>query len=158
MLQGFVTVGRGELLLSLLAVALLMFALGVIVTQLVAKIRAPQPIKLRPMTPEDEKRGAEMLRQMCPGPHCDDAAQMTAWLRGKDFSLITNEMLHEMKQRTEFAHRRADAAARIRPAFDLDPSLIETLKAAMAKAHPAPTAADENATIEWPSDGDPDNV
>jgi hypothetical protein len=56
-LEGFVTIGRGELLLSMLAVALLMLMLGVIVAQLVAKIRAPAPIKLRPITPEDEERG-----------------------------------------------------------------------------------------------------
>jgi hypothetical protein len=152
-LEGFVTIGRGELLLSMLAVALLMLMLGVIVAQLVAKIRAPAPIKLRPITPEDEERGRRMLREMCPGPHCDDDKQMMAWLRSKDYSLITNEMLHEMKQRTEFAHRRADAAAQIRPAFDLDPSLIETLKASMAKAHPA----DGPEITKWPG-GDPDAV
>lgn len=155
-MEGFVTVGRGELLLSLLAVALLMAALGYAVGQIVLMARRPTPLKLRPMTPEDEKRGAEMLREMCPGPHCDDTEQMDAWLRSKDFSLITNEMLHEMKQRTEFAHRRADAAE-ARPAFDLDPSLIETLKAAMAKERPGRVVADESAETQWPG-GDPDAV
>lgn len=154
--EGFVTVGRGELLLSLIAVALLMCVLGYAIGQIIMMIRRPAPLKLRPMTPEDEKRGAEMLRQLCTGPHCDDAAQMTAWLRSKNFSLITNEMLHEMKQRTEFAHRRADAAE-VRPAFDLDPSLIETLKAAMAKERPGRVVADESAETQWPG-GDPDAV
>lgn len=154
--EGFVTVGRGELLLSLLSVALLMAVLGYAIGQIIMMVRRPAPLKLRPMTPEDEKRGAEMLREMCPGPHCDDEKQMNAWMRGKGCSLITNEMLHGMKQRTEFAHRRADAAE-ARPAFDLDPSLIETLKAAMAKERPGRVVADESAETQWPG-GDPDAV
>lgn len=96
-LEGFVTVGRGELLLSLLSVALLMAVLGYALGQIIMMIRRPAPLKLRPMTPEDEKRGAEMPRELCPGPHCDDDKQLAAWLRSKDYSLITNEMLHRFK-------------------------------------------------------------
>ena len=87
------TVGRGELLLSLLAVALLCILAGFLGGQLSKMIRQPKPIKLRPMTPEDEERGRKMLREMCPGPHCDDRLQLGAWMRSKGFSLITNEML-----------------------------------------------------------------
>lgn len=105
MWQGFVTVGRGELLLTLLAVGLLMFVVGIAAGQIYLMIKRPAPLKLRPLSPEDERRSA------CEGPHCDDGEQLAEWLRQKDFSLITNEMLHEMKQRVEFAHQRADRAA-----------------------------------------------
>lgn len=95
MWQGFVTVGRGELLLTLLAVALLMFVVGIAAGQIYLMIRRPAVVKPEPCT---------ML-------HCDDEKQLASWLRQRDYSLITNEMLHEMKQRMEFAHRRADRAA-----------------------------------------------
>lgn len=111
MWQGFVTVGRGELLLTLLAVALLMFVVGIAAGQIYLMIKRPAPLKLRPLTPEDEKRATALLRSACEGPHCDDEKQLALWLRQRDYSIVTNELLHEMKQRTEFAHQRADRAA-----------------------------------------------
>lgn len=150
-LEGFVTVGRGELLLTLIAVALLMAVLGYALGQIVLMARRPAPLKLRPMTPEDEERGRKMLREMCPGPHCDDEKQMNAWLRSKDFSLITNEVLAAMRNDLRRAHQREQQ----RPAF-LDVDLAAYTEAWLAQQK-APTDADENTTTRWPG-GDPDAV
>lgn len=79
MWQGFVTVGRGELLLTLLAVALLMFVVGIAAGQIYLMIKRPAVVKPEP----------------CTMMHCDDEKEMADWLRHRDYSLITNEVAAE---------------------------------------------------------------
>lgn len=81
--NGFVTLGRTELLLTLIAVSLLMVLVGYLAAQVVAMIRRPAVVKT----------------QACPMPHCDDTGQMNKWLRERDFSLITNEILADLQTR-----------------------------------------------------------
>lgn len=95
MWQGFVTVGRGELLLTLGAVALLMFVVGIAAGQIYLMIKRPAPLKLRPLSPEDEKRATALLRSACKSPHCDDDEQLAEWLRQRDYGIITNEVAAE---------------------------------------------------------------
>lgn len=83
MWQGFVTVGRGELLLTLLAVALLMFVVGIAAGQIYLMIRRPAVVKPEP----------------CAMMHCDDEKEMADWLRHRDYSLITNEILADLQTR-----------------------------------------------------------
>lgn len=96
MWEGFVTVGRGGLWLALIAIILLVFTAGFLSAQLYAMIKRP----------------AVVPQPKCLRLHCDDEKHMASWLRQRDYSLITNEMLHEMRQRTEFAHQRADKCER----------------------------------------------
>lgn len=79
MWQGFVTVGRGELLLTLGAVALLMFVVGIAAGQIYLMIKRPAVVKPEP----------------CAMMHCDDDEQRLKWLRNRDYSLITNEVAAE---------------------------------------------------------------
>lgn len=81
MLEGFVTLGRAELLFSFCAVAVLMAALGWALGQIVMisrKSAAPAP-------------------KPCARLHCDDDKQRAQWLRDRDYNLITNEVLAEME-------------------------------------------------------------
>lgn len=79
MWQGFVTVGRGELLFTLLAVALLMFVVGIAAGQIYLMIKRPAVVRPEP----------------CVMMHCDDDEQRLKWLRDRDYSLITNEVAAE---------------------------------------------------------------
>lgn len=97
MLQGFVMIGRGELLLSLFAIGLCMAVVGYAVGQIRLMTQKPEPLKLRPMTPERRAAVDKVLRQMCTSAHCDDTKQMNEWLERNRFSLITNEILGEMQ-------------------------------------------------------------
>lgn len=110
MLPGFVTIGRTELLLSIFTIALLMVLLGFVLGYLTLTLRRPEPIKLRPMTPEQQKTMNAIMRKACHGPHCDDGPELAAWLKRKDFQLITSEVLSGM--RAEIASGRVDARIR----------------------------------------------
>jgi hypothetical protein len=145
--EGFVTIGRGELLLSLLAVALLCILAGFLGGQLSKMIRRPQPIKLRPITPADEERGRKMLREMCPGPHCDDEKHLAAWLSGQDFSLITNGVLTEMRaDLARFRNRPSSFEVPKTMTPDQEQRLIDAMNEFKTRAQP-----------RWPG-GDPDDV
>lgn len=78
---GTVVIDRTELLLSFCAVALLMTALGWALGQIMMIVKRPAAPALKP----------------CAKPHCDDFQQLAEWLGRKDFSLITNEVLADMR-------------------------------------------------------------
>lgn len=82
-LHGFVTVGRTELLLTLISVALLMAAAGWAAGQIVMMIRRPAVVKPEP----------------CARLHCETADELNSWLFRCDYSLITNEALHDLQTR-----------------------------------------------------------
>lgn len=76
-MNGFVTLGKAELMLTFFTVAVLMVILGVAVGQIWLMARRPAVVKPQP----------------CPMLHCDDETQLNSWLRLRDYSLITNELL-----------------------------------------------------------------
>lgn len=76
MWQGFVTLGRTELMLTFLAVSLLMIVLGYAAGQIVLMIRRPV------VAPEP-----------CTRLHCEIEAELNTWLNRCQYSLITNEVL-----------------------------------------------------------------
>jgi len=86
MLHGFVEVGRMELLLTLLSVALLMAAVGYATGQVIMMVRRPAV----PVKPDHSG---------CTELHCEVAGDMDAYLRRHDFSLITNEILSDLQTR-----------------------------------------------------------
>ena len=97
MWQGFVTVGRGELLLTLLAVALLMFVVGIAAGQIYLMARRPAVVKSEP----------------CSRLHCETPEELNAWLRRCDYSLITNEVLATVDfSKPRGRHAMADTAER----------------------------------------------
>lgn len=107
MLPGFVTIGRTELLLSVFTVALLMVLLGFMLGYLVRLTHRPKPIRLRALSAADQRRADELMRKACHGLHCDDGPELAAWLKRKDFRLVTNEVLTGMQ--TEIARHRTQA-------------------------------------------------
>ena len=97
MWDGFVTVGCGELLLTLVAVALLMLVVGFLGAQVYAMIKQP----------------AVVAPPKCAMMHCDDGEQLAKWLRDRDYSLITNEVLHELqKHYAPHARQRGESTGR----------------------------------------------
>lgn len=96
MWEGFVTVGRGELLLTLLAVALLMFIVGIAAGQIYLMIRRP----------------AVVAPPKCLRMHCDDERQLASWLLQRDYSLITNEQRSIYEEFVRRARQDAEASGR----------------------------------------------
>lgn len=96
MWDGFVTVGRGELLLTLVAVALLMFIVGIAAGQIYLMINRP----------------AVVAPPKCLRMHCDDGPQMAEWLKNKDFSLITNEQRSIYEEFVRRARQSAESTGR----------------------------------------------
>lgn len=92
MLHGFAEVSKMELLLSLVSVGLLGVALGIGLALIIRWIKAPA-------------YAAKLLKGHKPEPctkaHCDDFEQLGQWLGARDFSIITNEQLHELRQKAK---------------------------------------------------------
>ena len=80
MLQGFVTIGKAELVGAIVVFVLLGVALGSLV-MIIARLVKAQP------------GGKHRAENRCPRGHLDVQADVDSWLRLRDYSLITNEIL-----------------------------------------------------------------
>lgn len=128
MLEGLVTVGRGSLLITLALMLLLGCALGYGIAVLLRWLMAP----VAPTPP----------RTKCGRAHCDDAQQLREWAGKRGYTVITNERLAEMKLRTEFAHRRVEAAEEQLRAYNATPTKITPLTGTLTPAQDAEIAAE----------------
>lgn len=94
MWQGLVTIGRGGLWLALIAIILLVFIAGFLSAQVYAMIKSP----------------AVVPQPKCLRLHCDDEKHMASWLGKRGYSLITNEVLHDLQ--AHYARQRGESTGR----------------------------------------------
>jgi len=117
MLHGFVEVGRMELLLTLVSVALLMAGVGYATGQVIMMIR-------RPAVPKKPDYFG------CTELHCEVTGDMDVYLRRHDFSLITNEILADLQTRV------MPSIPAFKPPRGLSADEVARIEAAI-KRHPA---------------------